>query len=287
MIEKRICIVGLGLMGGSLAKALNGQVLQLTGVDRHAATRQQALADGALDIVTDDIASGLKTADLVILATPVHSILNILAELPQIRPDGCLVMDLGSTKKEISAAMNALPDSFAAIGGHPMCGKETAGYRAADEELFRGQTFILSRNDRTTRQLETIALSLIELIGAKPLFLPADEHDQLVAAASHLPYLLSAALMHRAAKMEDARVWPVSASGFRDTTRLAGSDPRMMLDILLTNRDAVLPQLAQYIADLESMFKLLDENDEAALYAWLEAAQQAYTAYRRQKMDSG
>jgi prephenate dehydrogenase len=287
MIEKRICIVGLGLMGGSLAKALKGQVQQLTGVDRHAATRQLALSGGDVDIVTDNVASGVKTADLVILATPVHSILNILAELPQIRPDGCLVMDLGSTKEEISAAMNALPDNFAAIGGHPMCGKETAGYHAADAELFRGQTFILSRNGRTTHQIEAISLSLIERIGANPMFLAADEHDQLVAVASHLPYLISAALMHRAAKMDDERVWPVSASGFRDTTRLAGSDPRMMLDILLTNRDAVLPQLAQYVVDLEGAIKLLAENNEVALYAWLEKAQQEYIAYRRQKMDSG
>ena len=124
------------------------------GVDRHAATRQGALTDGVVDVVTDNLTSGLKAADLVILAAPVRSILTILAELPQIRPDGCLVMDLGSTKEEICTAMSTLPESFAAIGGHPMCGKETAGYHAADAELFRGQTFILSRNDRTTSPIE-------------------------------------------------------------------------------------------------------------------------------------
>ena len=286
MIEKRLCIVGLGLMGGSLARALKEQVGQMIGVDRHAATRQLALADGVVDIVTGSLASGIQAADLVILATPVHSILRILAELPQIRPNGCLVIDLGSTKEEICAAMSALPDSFAAIGGHPMCGKETAGYQAADAELFRGQTFILTRNGRTTRQIEEISLSLIDHIEAKPKFLPADEHDQLVAEASHLPYLISAALMHRAADMDDERIWPVSASGFRDTTRLAGSDPRMMLEILLTNRAAVLSQLAQYKTDLEEITKLLDDKNETALAFWLEAAQQEYIAYRRQNTDS-
>ena len=273
-------------MGGSLARALQGKVGQLIGVDRHAATRQLALADGVVDIVTGSLASGIKTADLVILATPVHTILRILAELPKIRPNGCLVIDLGSTKEEICAAMSALPDSFAAIGGHPMCGKETAGYHAADAELFRGQTFILTRNGRTTRQIEEISLSLIDHIEAKPMFLPADEHDQLVAVASHLPYLISAALMHRAADMDDERIWPVSASGFRDTTRLAGSDPRMMLEILLTNRAAVLSQLAQYKTDLEEITKLLDDKNETALAFWLEAAQQEYIAYRRQNTDS-
>ena len=93
--------------------------------------------------------------------------------------------------------------------------------------------------------------------------------------------------MHRAADMDDERIWPVSASGFRDTTRLSGSDPRMMLDILLTNRDAVLSQLAQYEADLEGMIKLLEDKNEDALYSWLEAAQQEYVAYRRQKMHPG
>ena len=274
-------------MGGSLAKALKGHVRQIIGVDQHAATRQLALADGVVDIVTSSLVSGTRAADLVVLATPVHTILRILAELPQIRPDGCLVIDLGSTKEEICAAMSALPASFAAIGGHPMCGKEKAGYHAADAELFLRQTFILSRNDRTTRQIEEIALSLVDHIEAKPMFLPANEHDQLVAVASHLPYLISAALMHRAADMDDERIWPVSASGFRDTTRLAGSDPRMMLEILLTNRAAVLSQLAQYKADLEGMIKLLDDKNETALASWLEAAQQEYVAYRRQKMDSG
>lgn len=287
MIEKKICIVGLGLMGGSLAKALKGHTRQLIGVDRHAATRQAALTAGTVDTVTSSLSAGVKTADLVILATPVHTILHILTELPRLQPDGCLLIDLGSTKEEICTAMSALPDSFSAIGGHPMCGKETAGYHAADADLFQGQTFILSRNARTNHQIEEISLALINQIGAKPLFLSANEHDQLVAVASHLPYLISAALMNRAAHMKDERVWPVSASGFRDTTRLAGSDPRMMLDILLTNREAVLAQLTQYQTDMEILSNLLSDNDEAALASWLEEAQKAHIAYRRKKPDAG
>jgi prephenate dehydrogenase len=197
------------------------------------------------------------------------------------------VTDLGSTKKEICAAMSALPDSFSAIGGHPMCGKEMAGYGAADADLFRGQTFVLSRTARTNQKIEALTLSMIRQIKAKAMFIPPAEHDQLVAAASHLPYLLSANLMHHAARTEDERIWPVSASGFRDTTRLAGSDPRMMLDILLTNREAVLAQLARYKTSLEALTQLLIDNDEAALASWLEEAQQAYIAYRRRKKNAG
>jgi len=286
MIEKSVCIVGLGLMGGSLASALHGQVKQLIGVDRHASTRQLALSDGVVDIVTDDLSSGVRAVDLIILATPVQSILQIVRELPNLRPDGCMVLDLGSTKEEICAAMRALPDSFAAIGGHPMCGKETAGYHAADADLYRGQTFILTRNLRTTRQIEELSISIIEHVGAHPMFLSADEHDQIVAVASHLPYVIAAALVHRAADMEDERVWPVSASGFRDTSRLAGSDPRMMLEILLTNRRAILSQLDQYHKELTKISILLEEGNEAELAAWLAEAQQQHVIYRRQKMAS-
>jgi prephenate dehydrogenase len=283
MIEKKICIVGLGLMGGSMAKALHGHVRQIIGVDRHAATRQMALAEGMVGVVTDDLSLGIKSADLVILATPVHSILQQLRQLPDLSPNGCLVMDLGSTKEAVCESMTALPATFEAIGGHPMCGKEIAGYQASDATLFQDQTFILSRNGRTTTAIETLALTIIELVGATPLFLAADVHDEIVAVSSHLPYLISAALVHRAAAMADDQVWTVSASGFRDSSRLAGSDPRMMLDILLTNKPAVLSQLTQYREDLQQLISLLTDEDEAALGAWLTKSQYLYTEYRKRK----
>ena len=230
---------------------------------------------------------GCARPDLVILATPVHSILDALAVLPQIKPAGCMVLDLGSTKQTINAAMSALPETFSAIGGHPMCGKETAGYQSADAGLFKGQTFILTRNERTTTAVEAQALSLLEHIGAQPLFLQAAQHDELVAAVSHLPYLLAASLMRQAAGRDDEQVWQISASGFRDTSRLAGSDPRMMLDILLTNKTAVLAQLAAYRDTLDQIMALLHDGDEQALVTWLAEAQQGHVAYRRYKDSPG
>jgi prephenate dehydrogenase len=283
MINLRICIVGLGLMGGSLAKALKGQVKQVSGVDRHAATRQLALAEGVVDMVTADLSSAVKTADLLILSTPVHSILHYLEKLPELCPEGILVMDLGSTKEIVCTTMATLPASFAAIGGHPMCGKEIAGYQAAEAGLFQGQTFVLTRNGRTTAKIEEAALNLVKLIGAHPIFLEPGIHDQIVAVTSHLPYLISAVLIHRAVAMGDDRVWHVSASGFRDTARLAGSDPRMMLDILLTNRAAILSQLAKYQADLQEIGRLLTKTDVAALATWLADSQRSYNTYRKQK----
>ncbi len=281
--DTKVCIVGLGLMGGSLALALRGKAAQLIGVDRHAATRQYALREQVVDQVTDNLALGLQTADFLILATPVKTILNLLAELPGLCPAGCLVLDLGSTKQTINVALGALPAQFQAIGGHPMCGKETAGLLAADAMLYHDQTFILTRNGRTAPTIEQLARELVTTIGAQPLFLDATRHDRIAAAVSHVPYLISAVLMHRAAALDDEFVWPVSASGFRDTSRLSGSDSRMMLDILLTNKTAVLEQLAQFQTTLAEISAYLQVEDETALAVWLATAQQAYVTYRASK----
>jgi prephenate dehydrogenase len=213
----------------------------------------------------------------------VRTILRLLAQLPAARPDGCLVMDLGSTKAEICRAMEALPPSFQAIGGHPMCGRETAGFGAAAADLYRGQTFVLCENGRTTPQITAVAQEIIKTIGAKPLLLPPQTHDKMVAATSHLPYLVSAALMQTAAAQNDEQLWQVSASGFRDTTRLAGSDPQMLLDILLTNRMEVLEQVDKLQGQIITIKKLLIQGDETALADWLAETRRQYELYRKGK----
>jgi len=274
-------------MGGSLALALRGKVGRLTAVDSHAATRQQALQQNLVEGITADFTTAARAADLLVFATPVRTILHLLAQLPAIRPDGCLVLDVGSTKAGICAAMSDLPESFAAIGGHPMCGKERAGLTAAVPDLYEGQTFILCQNDRTTPQIEALAEEMIAAVGAQPLWLLPEEHDRLVAAVSHLPYLVAATLMQTAVALHDERAWPVSASGFRDTSRLAGSDPYMMRDILLTNKTAVLEQLAQYQAHLQEVTDLLQTGDETELAAWLQEKQAGRQMYLRHKSVNG
>lgn len=280
-----VTIIGLGLMGGSLAHALRGRVARLTAVERHAATRQRALNQSIVDAVTDDLASGIALADLIILATPVRTILELLPQIGRLRPDGCTLIDLGSTKSEICAAMEALPSTFHAIGGHPMCGKETAGLEAASADLYQNQTFILCRNGRTTPHAERHAHALITTLGANPLPLEPALHDQMVAAISHLPYLVASVLMAVVADQAaaDERLWQVSASGFRDAARLAGSDPTMLRDILLTNRAAVLAQLGRYQTQLAAVTHLLQTATESELAQWLQQRQADHAAYRQKK----
>lgn len=278
-------IVGLGLMGGSLALALRPHVARLTAVDVDAATRRQALADNVVDEAASSLANGIQDAGAVILAAPVGAILEHVAALPRLRPDGCFVLDMGSTKSKICRALSALPPEFEAVGGHPMCGKETAGLAAAESDLFRGQTFVLCRTERTTPAGEALALAIVDAAGARPRFMAPGEHDDVVALVSHLPYFVAATLMEQAATAarQNDDVWPVSASGFRDTARLSGSNARMLRDVVLTNRPAILAQLRRYRDRVDDLISLLAAGDEEQIEAWLAARQREHGLYRREK----
>jgi prephenate dehydrogenase len=277
----RIAIVGLGLMGGSLAKALHRHVYEIVAVDPNRHSLEMALAQGVISQGTSDLRAGVAKADMVILATPVRLIVEILGNLPQLRTEGCFVMDLGSTKAEIDDAMSVLPDSFGAIGGHPMCGREQSGFQATSSSLYDGQTFILCRNRRTSQRAEDLAISIVEAIHAQPLFLDAVLHDEIVALTSHLPYLVAAMLTSRVAEeaMADGRYWQISATGLRDVSRLAGSNPQMMLDILNSNRQSILKQLQKLDVEMHQLIHALESDNFGAVSAWLQAAWRHHESY--------
>ena len=269
-------------MGGSLALALRPHVKKVTAVELDPDARRVALEREMADEITGDLRRGIAVADLIILATPVGAILKIIEQLPLWRPEGCYLLDVGSTKGHICAAMETMPVQFAAIGGHPMCGKESSGPEFADESLFQNRAFILSRTRRTNEPLERAALSILGVIGARPLFLEPKEQDQLVALVSHLPYFVASLLMQQAALAAagDERVWEVSASGFRDSTRLSGSDAGMLHDIAVTNRSAILHALRRHMSHVEGLIAHLESEDDSALSAWLQERQAEYSAYR-------
>ena len=275
LAETHITVVGLGLMGGSLAGALRGQCGSVAGVDIDAATVATAKRRGFVDHAAADLAAGVREADLVILATPVRTILHLLGEIGPLLKPGVILMDLGSTKAQITAKMAALPEHVTPLGGHPMCGKEHAGIAAADPALYRGATFILTPLARTTDAALGLARALVSAVGARPLLLTPDRQDALTAAVSHLPYLLASALVAAADTVtaSDPTAWEIAAGGFRDTSRVAGSDVTMMLDILLTNREHVLAALTTASDQLQRFAALIDEEDEPALRARLEGIQ--------------
>lgn len=272
----QVAIVGLGLMGGSLAGALRGQCRAVVGVARRAEAVEKASALGLVDWGTTDIAHGVRQADAVVLATPVRTIMRQLAEIGPLLAEGCLVMDLGSTKAQIVEEMARLPKHVQPLGGHPMCGKESSGIEVADPALYQGCTFILSPLPRTSEAALSLGCALAEAVGAHPLVLDGARQDFLVGTVSHLPYLLACALVATAdaTTSSDPAAWEIVAGGYRDTSRVAGSDVTMMLDILLTNREEVLRAVRVYQAQLASLAQSLEADDEDRLRENLSAIRQ-------------
>jgi prephenate dehydrogenase len=201
----------------------------------------------------------------------VRVVLGQLSEIGSLLSESCLLMDLGSTKAQIVAEMSRLPEHVQPLGGHPMCGKEVSGVEVADTSLYQGCTFILCPLERTSPAALDLARALVEAVGAFPLVLEAERQDFLVATVSHLPYLLACALVATADTMTspDPAAWEIVAGGYRDTSRVAGSDITMMLDILLTNREEILKSVETCQSQLTGLARLLEAGDEEGLRAKL------------------
>jgi prephenate dehydrogenase len=269
--QAQVVVVGLGLMGGSLAGALRGKCRTVVGVARRAETIDAALSLGLVDRGTVNVAEGVSGADVVVLATPVRVIMRQMHELAPLLSPGCLLMDMGSTKAEIVAEMERLPEHVQALGGHPMCGKEVSGVEAADIGLYRDRTFILCPTPRTSDAALALGKSLAAAVGSRPLVLDPERQDSLIATLSHLPYMLACGLVATAdaTTSADPAAWEIVAGGYRDTSRVAGSDVTMMIDILMTNRDEVLKSVNAFSAQLNDLSRLVAAGDEEDLRAAL------------------
>ena len=275
---RHLSIVGMGLMGGSLALALREHADHITGIDSCGSTRAYSLRQGFVDSATDDLFAGVNHADVVLLAAPVRAIVEMLKmRIGSYLRSNTLVVDIGSTKQDIVDAMASLPVGVNAMGGHPMTGKENGGIEQSDRALYANRPFVLCPSRRTTPAARLRALSLVETLGAIPIEMEAERHDQIVAGISHLPYLLSATLVATVANQarQDAAYWELAAGGFRDTSRLAASDVTMMGDILSTNTKAVATLLAQFRMQLAMLETMLIGGDEQRLSQSLQPIRRA------------
>lgn len=274
-------IVGLGLMGGSLALALRGQVARLTAAD----LRADVLADACQMGVIEAAQAGARNADIIVLAIPADQIVARIAAL-DVSP-GALVIDLGSTKAQICEALDRLPESVLAVGGHPMCGLAENGWSHATSSLYQGARFVLCETARTTPAARDLAEALVTAAGAQPLWLDRDRHDELTALTSHLPHLLSFALMRlaMARAAEDGEVFALAAGGFDGATRLARTTESMITGMFSTNAAELRRAAAGLRAQLDALDALLD--DAPALRRELGAiveARRAYTAAYGERM---
>lgn len=270
-------------MGASLCMDLTkyGLCREVRGIARRTETVVQAYKADAVNLATNDLHTGLLGADIVILATPVRTIVAMLEEIGQYLWPGTVVMDMGSTKSEICASMACMPQGIQPIGGHPMTGKETAGFESAQPDLYHGATWVLTPLERTADSAVDLSIQLVKAVQANPVIIPAERHDRLVASISHIPFLIASALVHAVdgVGVDDPRVWDLAAGGFRDTSRVAASDTRMFLDILLTNRGAILEQLDNFSHQVDDLRKLLHDCDEEKLTQKLSKSKEMRTAW--------
>jgi prephenate dehydrogenase len=269
LATSRIAIVGLGLMGGSLALGLRGKCAALYGIDPHPATLELALSQNIVDEADSDPVRLLPAADLVILSAPVPAILTLLEQLPSLTPNPCIVLDVGSTKKLIVDSMSRLPERFDPIGGHPICGKEKLSLANAERTLYYGAPFVLTPLSRTSPRATAAANQIVEALGAQAKILDAVEHDRILASTSHLPFLLSSALVLVTPTDVSSFVGP----GFKSTSRLAGTSSSMMLGVLQSNQENVLNALRVLQNQLAEVESALASKDFSKLETILNQAQ--------------
>jgi prephenate dehydrogenase len=266
---RRAAILGLGLMGGSLALALraHGAAESVAGCDALAGRAERARERGAIDVTTASPAEAVREADLVVLAVPVGATCDLLAAIAPALAPHALVTDLGSTKRAVCAWAEALlPDPGRFVGGHPMAGREQSGIEAAVADLFAGAIWCLTPAATTDPAALGRAEALARALGARPLVLDPDRHDTLVAAISHLPMVAAAALVETvAADPAWPEAAPLAAGGFRDTTRVASGSPAMARDICLTNGPAILAWLDAYQEALNRLRAAIAAGDAEAI----------------------
>lgn len=273
-------------MGGSLGMALRSRakVKRVLGVARRSEVLKRAQALGAIDQGTLDLSEGVKDADLVVLATPVREILRLIPQAGPLMKPGSILADLGSTKADILQAMEGLPLSLSAIGGHPMCGNERPGLEAASADCYLDAPFVLVPRKGTLPGTLALLESVVKAVGARPMVLEAGRHDRLVAAVSHLPYLLACALVSTAgeAASRDPLAWELAADSFRDTSRVASSSVAMAGDFCLTNKESISEAVQSFQTLLSRMAADL-ESDPAAFLSGLERARRLREKWAREK----
>ena len=246
---------------------------EIIGYSRHQKSIADALDLGAIDRGETNLEDAVREAELVIIATPVLTVKEILLKIAPHLRSKCIVTDVGSTKVQIMKwAAEILPPEADFIGGHPMAGREAYGIQAAKSELFEKCTYCLTPSEKASARAIDTVISMVKKLGAIPLFMDAQEHDRLVASISHLPMVLSAALVSLTTKHAS---WPkmskLAASGYHDLTRLASGSPEVNAHICLSNQEAIVNWIDQFRRELERYRQLVAGGDERLEQAFTEA----------------
>lgn len=280
-------IIGLGLIGGSLAKALKltRKFGQIIGYDRDPEETQKGLQIGVVDIAAESLAEAVEQADLIVLAVPVKAMEKVLGDIAPFIAEDTLITDVGSTKANVVAAaqrvFSTLPTGF--VPGHPIAGSEKSGVDAADETLFEQHKVILTPLAESSSEAVNVLTRMWQSTGAEVLIMDVAKHDEVLAATSHLPHLLAFSLVDTLAQEQDNNtdIFRYAAGGFRDFTRIAGSDPTMWHDICLANKEAILAQLDCFTRGVSKLRVAIDSGDSESLLGTFTRARAAREHFSR------
>lgn len=265
----RLTIIGLGLIGSSVARAVKAQMpsVRITGYDADASVRNRAVELGICDDVTDTVGASVTDADLVILCVPVGAMGEVAQEFADDLPVDCIVSDVGSCKQSVADALAAVLPQATIIPAHPVAGTEKSGPDAGFSTLFKGRWCILTPPDSAPEAAVERLRSFWQRLGADVEIMDARHHDMVLAVTSHLPHLIAYTIVGTADDLEgvtQSEVIKYSAGGFRDFTRIAASDPVMWRDVFLANKEAVLEMLQRFSEDLSALQRAIryDKGDE-------------------------
>ncbi len=277
---KQLSIIGLGLIGGSLALALKraGYCQKIVAIGRNPARLQQAQAAGIVDEYTDDYAAGVAQADVVFIAVPLCAFTGVFEQIKNHLPANAVITDAGSAKacvvEDIEAVFGYVPALF--VPGHPIAGTEKSGHEAAFAELYDSRRVILTPLAETDSAALGVVQTMWQAAGAIVENTSVEHHDRVLAATSHLPHMLAYGLVDSLAKQEDVEeIFRFAAGGFRDFTRIAAADPVMWRDICLRNRTAILAVLDQYRTELDDLRAAIDQGDGEVLTSIFSRAKSA------------
>ncbi|MCY4051604.1 MAG: prephenate dehydrogenase/arogenate dehydrogenase family protein [Gammaproteobacteria bacterium] len=277
---RKLIIVGVGLIGGSLALALRrvGAVEEIVGIGRSEFNLETALKVGAIDQVASRLIDVVHDADIVVLATPVNSINQYLAELSVKLPKGIVITDVGSVKQEIMlTAKKCLKEQYRNfVPGHPIAGRESSGINAANSRLFENHNVVLTPDENTDPHAIALIKNMWLKAGASIILMDRKEHDAVLSITSHLPHILAYAMMNYLADDINAgRCYQMAAGGFYDFTRTASSDPEMWRDISFMNKDCLLEDIRRFQNRLEDIANLIQNDEDAKLRQLFQDARQA------------
>lgn len=261
--------IGLGLIGGSMAKSLRQAFPDCTIIayNRSEKPRIMAFSDGTANVVTDVINDSFALCDFIFLCTPVEFNETYLDKLSSIVKPGCIITDVGSVKGNIHKAVSERHMDNIFIGGHPMAGSEKTGYEYSDASLCYDAIYPVTPTIKSSKTDIECYVKIIKAMGFKPVIMTPEAHDKATAAISHLPHIISAelTLLVRDNESDEKYMQLLASSGFRDTTRIAASSPDVWQQICITNAENISDLLGQYISRLEDIKKAVDKRDKEAI----------------------